>query len=193
MNRSLSYLVPTTIALFTFILFSATKCSSDDDQPEEPDKCGILVEDYVLWDTEDLKPEDHYLYIDEGYACYDYSAGLIEDVCAYKHVNGTFNIGINQNYSSVILYSCEVTYGILYAYPVMDFDVFEYDPPHIMYKGYYEFGMQHLYENEPGWFLPVCTVMIRDQGSTEENNEMFRNAIDVVSIEYAYYKYKALD
>lgn len=177
-----------SICSVVILLFYGVDCSPDKDEPEEPDQCGAFVDDYYSHDLLNVDPADRYMYLDNGYAYYDYSAKLVSDVCAYKHVTGTISIGIYNDYKELVDYSAEVVYGVLYAYPIDVWEASEFTYYGTKYEGEYEFGMKHLYEDEPGWFLPTVTILIKDQGTPEKNHELFQKAIGLVHYRYKYYK-----
>ena len=159
-----------------------------DDEPAEPDKCGPIVQKYKKWiNTENLNPADHYTYSENGLAIYEYAIELIDNVCAYQHIKGKFEVEKYINTS--LIYHAEVVYGVLYTYPITDWTLNEYSDAGLA-TGKFEFGMKSLYGDEPGWFLPMIRIYFGESGSLEETHEAFKERINYVLIEYEYYQWK---
>jgi hypothetical protein len=121
---------------------------------------------------------------------YEYATDLVEDVCAHNHIVGQIDISINKNYSSIFFYECEVVYGVLFTYPLMDWNSHELDEDNIVYTSIFEFGMKNVYGDDPGWFMPIVRINIKNQGSEEENHALMESTMNRIRIQCQYYKWK---
>lgn len=174
--------------IFIFPIYGV-KCN-DNDEPEEPDMCGDVQTKVIEWTDQFLQPEAHFVYEEEGFYIYEYSVVTIEDVCAYNHVAGTINIGRHYLWAQEAQFEAEVVYGIFFTYPILEWESETYGTEHTNYKGTFEFGMKHVYGNDPGWFLPVIRLSVWYQGSDEETHQSVEDAIDYINLVYTYYMWK---
>jgi len=188
--KTIPYRIGLILLCLIFVFpFYGVKCT-DNDEPEEPDMCGQVQTKTIEWSYDYLQPEENFVYVEEGFYVYDYSPAVTEDVCAYRHVAGTVRIGMHHLYIQEVLYEAEVVYGVLFTYPILEWDSEAYGSDHIQYKGTFEFGMKHVYGDEPGWFLPVIRIFVWDQGTAEDTHEVLRTAIDYINLVYTYYEWQ---
>jgi len=184
----LPLLVP-VLGILVFCLFANLECNDDSKQddptPEPEDKCGPLKTLEKAWLNASLSPATYYNYVENGWAVYTYSVPSVDDVCAHKHVSILFFITVKDGYGADVLYEAEVMYGILYTYPVKTWEGYQGS-----YMGTANFGMSFLYGDDPGYFFPLMTVKVRDQGDPNANYGFFLEAIEAIHIEYKYYKWK---
>jgi len=173
--------------LFLFPIFGV-QCN--DDEPEEPDKCGKYVSITKEWPNDFLEPASQYLYMEDGYYVYEYSPGSIDDVCPHKHITGSIEFCLDPSHGTNVMYSAEVVYGILFTYPILEWDQDDYTEPYSLYTGNFEFGMKSVYGDSPGWFLPIVRIYILNQGSDQATHFMMINVINHIKLRYNYYEYK---
>lgn len=196
-KKSLCWLMP-LIGIVALCLFSGLQqCSTDtkDKDPEqvEPDKCGPRVTDHNVhfgpFFQIALNPEEHYNYVENGWAFYTYTLSSAEDVCAHEHINVEFRIQTWAEFGTDITYEAEVMYGILYTYPVMNWNSDNVGNELLMFAKV-NFGMSFLYGDEPGYFYPILTIKVRDQGSPEANHAFFSEAIVSLEILSDYFRWE---
>jgi len=185
-----SLLVP-LIGILSFCLFANLECNEeskqDDPTPEEPDKCGPIVN---LDRTFELSPATHYNGVESGWAIFTYSLPSVDDVCAHKHIKLWFEIVYKKSYGTDILYEAEVMYGIFYTYPVKNWSTSGGSGSSAIAYAPVEFGMLSPYGDDPGYFYPFMTVKIRSQGDEYANYAFFLEVVEKVCITYQYYKWK---
>ena len=182
------------LGMLVFFLFSSTTCSDDEGPkqlPEEED-CGPKVTGAKTLGIAQINPADYYSYTEEGYAYYSFSNPSLEHVCALKHIKGKFYYFAVPEHADEIEVSAEVVYGILFTYPIGAYSwKGESFGESVLVETEYDFGIKHVYGEDPGWFMPIMTISILDQGSVEANHELFRNAILEVGLRWEYYAWKA--
>jgi hypothetical protein len=126
----------------------------------------------------------------EGWAYYDFSIGQSqENVCTHKHVTGRFLVSTNKEYTARTRIKAEVMYGILFTYPITSWE-HEYTYGWDTKKQDFDVGLKGAFGDGPGWFFPIVTVSVEDQGSDQLNHEFFKKAVDKVLIDWYYYDYK---
>lgn len=198
MEKKPLYRLMPLIGVVALCLFSGLhQCSTDtknkDPEQVEPDKCGPRVIDHNVrfgsFYPNALAPEVHYNYVDNGWAFYTYTLSSVEDVCAHVHVNVEFRIQTWAEYGTDMTYEAEVMYGILYTYQVKDWNSDDVGNELFM-TAKANFGMSFLYGDEPGYFFPILTIKVRDQGSPEANHSFFSEAIVSIEILSDYYRWK---
>lgn len=180
------------LLLFGFIsifLFSSVECNSKEGEkePVQGELCGKTKNTFEYWEKSNgtLDPASHYVYIEEGKAIYTYSIPSVSDVCTHKHISGSFIIYFLPDAGGQISKTAEVVYGILHTYPINDWSYGGSGGEHYV-RADFDFGINHLYGDEPGWFFPMLYIGIDDQGSDENNHILFNELITKVSIYTSY-------
>lgn len=195
MKKSYSFLIITFFGIAVFLLFANVECNEGSNTPELPSKCGEKVSKSKVWDASiagSLNPAAHFTSVHNEIAYYGYSIPSVENVCCHRHVIITFTFIHAASLVQDTYWSADVTYGVLHSFPIHEWSTsYDSETKNYTTTATVEFGMTDLYGDDPGWFLPVAELGVKDLGSPDQNNEFFMTAIKKITIEYTYYKWKA--
>lgn len=194
MKKIFSFSGMALVGLSVILLFCRVDCSTKEGEkdPVEEDLCGpqIIIDTTWILEADNLSPEAHFSYIQDGKAVYSYILPTKEKVCAHKHLSGSFSISIRPDYVDQVTQTAEVVYGFLYSYPITKWDAGVDELNNTVWISTYNFGIKHVYGDEPGWFFPVFYVGFEDQGSEELNNDYFENAVRFIKFWIIYFEWK---
>jgi hypothetical protein len=181
--------------MFIF-LFCGVTCDNepDDSTLGVPEKCGPKKFDDIQWSSlvfSNLFPAEHFIATEEGLTYYSYSVpGSYDNVCPHEHVSGAFKVMMLPEVADKVVMNAEIAYGILHTYPITEWD-FSFEDPHYVRYREFNFGISHLYGEDPGWFFPTLTIAIEYQGDLQLTHDYFEQNVFSIEIKSAWYEYKA--